>query len=916
MSFTLSQLRKKHPRFYYRRYDWRFNNDVLEIEFDFEIEPNIRFHPTTIIHNVSQKKIEEVGSTVLNNLVFHLGLVELISYWKATCSPEIVIEAGMLDKEQLVWWKELLINGLGQFFFTNKINFRSPDFVKYQVDSYEKKPQQAFTGKLNHRQILFPLSGGKDSIVSLELLKNTGHEIIPWCLNPTPAVYEILKLHPYLRAIILERTIDKKLLELNAQGYLNGHTPFTAYASFASLLTSILVGAGTITVSCERSSNEGNVNYLGIEINHQYSKSFVFEKSFRQYVVNYLTHESDYFSLLRPLYELQIAKIFSNYPKYFSIFRSCNVGQKTNSWCCKCPKCLFAYLILYPFVNETVLATQIFSKNLWDEKSLVPMAIDLLGLGGIKPFECVGTRQEVQAAFFLSIEKAKKLHSRLPMVLQAVVDRQDLPTFSYHEAQKILSDWSNDHFIPKSLEIMVRLANQTVAIVGLGREGLSTFRFLRRLFPYKKITLSDQKSIENLSKELVEKIDSDQNVKLQLGKQYLSGIDRTTVIVKTSGIPQRLLPNIKPETIVISNISLFFDLCPGTVIGITGTKGKSTTASIIYEVLRKGRLDARFVGNIGKPALDSLDGANDKTIFVVEFSSYQLAELKKSPHVAVLQDILPEHLDYHGDFESYRRAKQNITVYQSKDDILIYNVNSQSIASIVKKSTAQKIPFGFGPPQSKGGFVKGDDLVYCHNGQCEMIMKTSGVPLKGTFNLQNVMPAVIIGKLYHVSSETIAQAIADFKSLPHRLEFIREVNGISFYNDSISTIPESAIAAMESFSDKHLILLLGGFDRGLDYAKLAKKILTSNVRSLILFPTTGEKIWASIRKNSNDNNQLPPYIFVQTMKEAVKKSYEAAKTGDIVLLSPASASYNMYKNFQVRGEQFRKEVFNIPGTSQ
>src|SRR3989338_895128 len=415
MNFSLSELRKRHLRFIYHEYKFDLVKDGLRFSFDFEIEPNIHFSPQIEVKGISQDRLQTVGKDVLNNFAFHLGLMEIPSYWKASCSPEIVIEAGSLDEFQQIWWKDLVIRGMGEFFFVNQIDFSAPDFITFKTKQNSPNRKKVFTGDLDNSRILVPVAGGKDSALTCELLKRGKRKIIPFCLNPSKAALSIIETCKIGNPIIVVRKIDNSLLNLNKRGYLNGHTPFSAYIAFLSVLASILFETETVLVSNERSSNEGNTVFKGVEINHQYSKSYEFEIKFREYCQKYLAKNLEYTSFLRPLYELQIAKIFSRFPAYFSLFKSCNVGQKTDSCCQKCAKCLFVFTVLYPFIEEKVLNKIIFSENLFTREDFIPIVRKFLNRSKVKPFDCVGTKEETIVAFFMCLEKAKRSKGKLPV---------------------------------------------------------------------------------------------------------------------------------------------------------------------------------------------------------------------------------------------------------------------------------------------------------------------------------------------------------------------------------------------------------------------------------------------------------------------------------------------------------------------
>ncbi|MBU0547008.1 MAG: hypothetical protein ABH876_00320 [Patescibacteria group bacterium] len=462
---NFKQLRKKYPRFIYQNYSHRIVKKNLEIFFTFKIEPDIEFKPKVVIKNIDLKSVNQIKGVGLDNLIFHLGLIELLSYWKATCSAEIKIEAGYLNEKQILWWKNLIFNGLGQFFYENEINFKDKNFLKITTRPMPVRRTTDFLERKLKNRFLVAIGGGKDSIVTLESLKKTNQEINCFALNPNPTINKVIKTGKCLKSIIVQRTIDKKLLILNKKGFLNGHTPFSAYLAFLSVLLGIIFDYKNITLSNERSSNEGNVKYLGKIINHQYSKSFDFEKNFRDYSKKYLAKNIEYFSFLRPLYEIQIAQLFSNFSKYFPIFLSCNEAHKTQSgrkkptqkWCCNCAKCLFVFMSLHPFI-ETEKLINIFGQDLFENKELLSMMKELIGEANFKPFECVGTRKESLVALYLSKQKIEKENQELPYLLK-YFEKNILPKYKNlkKESQTIMDSWDKQNNLPKEFWNLLKL---------------------------------------------------------------------------------------------------------------------------------------------------------------------------------------------------------------------------------------------------------------------------------------------------------------------------------------------------------------------------------------------------------------------------------------------------------------------------
>ena len=454
-------LRQKYLQFSYEKFSWEVLNNDLKISFNFKIPEDLAFSPSLIIKNIDPKRIKKIGKKTIDEFVFNLGLIEAISYWKATCSPEILIKAGSLNDDQISWWKDLIINGMGQYFYENQIDFRKKDFLK--VKSIKKiKSFKPISLKLKERYLI-PVGGGKDSIVTIELLKEANKEINCFSLNLSKASKEVIRIAGYHDPIMVIRKIDPKLFELNRQGFLNGHTPFTAYLSFLSAFCAVLFDYKLIAFSNEQSANEGNVWYFGKEVNHQYSKSFKFEKKFRHYLHNYLVKGIEYFSFLRPLYELQIAKIFTGYPKYFKSFLSCNQAIATksgtkevsNHWCGKCPKCLFIFVSLYPFLDKKEVIA-IFKQDLFCKKDLLQIMKELIGESDFKPFECVGTKKESITAFYLSLKKARQAQE-IPFLLSYFKDKISTRYFNLEsESRRILSSYSSKHNLPIALRKILK----------------------------------------------------------------------------------------------------------------------------------------------------------------------------------------------------------------------------------------------------------------------------------------------------------------------------------------------------------------------------------------------------------------------------------------------------------------------------
>ena len=391
-------LRRQYPVFEYEAYHYREEADGLRLWFDFRMG-DIEFHPSAVI----ERRPFLDFSNNIDAIVFNIGMVELVSYWKCACPPTVKVLCGSLSDTQVAFWRKLYWHGLGEFFYTNGIAATFDDYMQVNCQHSCGKPDASHIIQ-NTDKYLVPIGGGKDSVVTLELLRRA------LIMNPRGATVECAAKAGFHigEVLVIRRTIDPTLLDLNAKGYLNGHTPFSAMLAFYTHLASVLSGIPNVALSNESSANESTV--LGTSVNHQYSKSLEFEDDFRAYCPSF-----NYFSFLRPLTELQIAMLFSRFTAYHDVFRSCNVGSKQDIWCGHCAKCLFAYIILSPFIEPARL-NAIFGKSMLDDTTLEHEFLQLTGKAETKPFECVGTVSEVRQALAMSMARWYK--ERRPALLK------------------------------------------------------------------------------------------------------------------------------------------------------------------------------------------------------------------------------------------------------------------------------------------------------------------------------------------------------------------------------------------------------------------------------------------------------------------------------------------------------------------
>jgi hypothetical protein len=470
------KLRERHPSFRYEAYQITPTTNSIELKYHFSIAPEISFRPIINLPLMDPDSGERLAADPLvNRLVFLIGMVELLSYWKTCCSPTIDVAAGPLSQNDLVFWEHLIRSGLGEFFFINQIP-PSIDF-KIRTTSTQKVISDHYPSP-NHlapNSFLILVGGGKDSITSLELLRRLGNsdkpQLTAFSLNPIPASLESIKVAGYPAPIIATRQIDPLLRELNSRGYLNGHTPFSALLAFVSSLVAYINGYRYVIASNEASASEGNIEFHGMDINHQYSKGFEFERLFRDYVKN-LGAPVEYFSFLRPINELQICALFSAMRSQHKVFRSCNREQtlaarsreqissdaglapKRSGWCANCPKCVFTYLCLSCFLPQEKL-TEIFGVDPSTQPEFLKLVAELAGLTEHKPFECVGTYEEVQACL-KHLSDNSLLRPEITLELKRflssirIQNRKDL--------RGLLSTWNEEHLLTEPLEGLLKQA--------------------------------------------------------------------------------------------------------------------------------------------------------------------------------------------------------------------------------------------------------------------------------------------------------------------------------------------------------------------------------------------------------------------------------------------------------------------------
>lgn len=444
------------------------------------------------------------------------------------------------------------------------------------------------------------------------------------------------------------------------------------------------------------------------------------------------------------------------------------------------------------------------------------------------------------------------------------------------------------------------LADKSLLILGFGKEGNSTLRLLRKHFPTKLITIADS----NNSATQLPQINSDENISFISGDDYLNTVNDFDVIFKSPGISFK---DIAVDHSKITSQTDFFLQCfSSQTIGITGTKGKSTTSTMIYEILNSHNNNTLLVGNIGVPLFDCIDQINDKTLVVAELSSHQLEYITKAPKYSVLLNIYQEHLDHYKSYKDYQLAKFNIARCQSNEDYFIYNADDAIINSLFREYPnikSQLYPFSYSKKNEHGSYIN-NDYIYFNLTEAVYDIKSKR-HLRGEHNLLNIMAIINVCKLLNIPEQIIVDGINNFKGLPHRIEFVGKYKEIEFYNDSIATIPEAAISAVKSVPNTDT-LILGGYDRGINYSELIQFVIKSNISNIIFIDTAGKRIMMELNNFMHNHHQS--YFYVNNLDEAIGLAFTHTKPNHSCLLSPAAASYGMFVNFEDRGNQYKSII--------
>lgn len=447
-----------------------------------------------------------------------------------------------------------------------------------------------------------------------------------------------------------------------------------------------------------------------------------------------------------------------------------------------------------------------------------------------------------------------------------------------------------------------------VAIVGLGVSNLPLMEYL-----YEKkanVTVFDERDIDSISKDIMDKITT-YGFGFHFGEDALKNLKGFNVIFRSpSCLPTRkeLVDEANNGAIVTTEVELLMKMCPCKIVGVTGSDGKTTTTSLINAILKKAGYNTFLGGNIGTPLFTKLPDMRPEDILVLELSSFQLMGMEISPDIAVITNITPNHLNIHKDYEEYIEAKKNIFKYQDEKGVLVLNYDNEITRNCEKEANGKVIFFSSKNKLDNGYIVDEDVIKECEDKIRKHILNVEDVILRGNHNYQNIATAIAATSSL-VDMDIAVDAIKEFKPVEHRIEFIRELDGVKWYNDSASSSPSRTLSGINAFKED-IILIAGGYDKNLDYTPLAKPII-KKVKSLILIGQTSGKIFDVVKLELEKENKELDIHMCETLEETVNLAKKVVKPGQVVLFSPASASFDMFKNFADRGKQFKELVKKI-----
>lgn len=441
-------------------------------------------------------------------------------------------------------------------------------------------------------------------------------------------------------------------------------------------------------------------------------------------------------------------------------------------------------------------------------------------------------------------------------------------------------------------KIIQKIKNKKIAILGFGREGKSTYLFIRKHLPFINLVIIDEL---NMSESSV--INGDKNISFIYGDDYLKHLDKFDLIIKTPGISLKDIDCSKLN--ITSQIELILEVAKNQIIGVTGTKGKSTTTQLIYSILKANELDAVCVGNVGIPVFDKIEEIKEDTMIVIEMSSHQLEFLDISPHIGIVLNLFEDHLDHAGNVKRYHEIKMHMFSNQTADDYMIYCKDNTTLNRMILANSFKGKQYSIDMHSDDATvYLKNEGIYYCEEKVFPSNMERN---LLGNHNLENMMVAFAVSRILKLDDEKSIKALQEFKALSYRLELIGKVSDVNYYVDTLATVPEATLEAIRAIPNVNT-LIFGGMDRGISYEGFALELAKSDIENFICMPETGYKIAQELPKDK--------VYLVETLEEACNLAKKVTKKNMACILSPAASSYNHFKNYADKGDRFKEYILN------
>ncbi len=825
--------------------------------------------------------------------VRHVAIAAAPSYYKATVAPTVTIDFSTSTSTN-EWARSLFDQGLREFRFSNNLDLERK--VDLSCTSIKPAHEKLLKNEKNSDKIskcLVPIGGGKDSITTLEVLSRTDVKVLGFSVGVFDSITKTANVAG-IDLVRVTRTIDPQLFDLNKAGAPNGHVPVTAITSSLAVVAAVCVGADSVAMSNEKSADEPTRVVGGIDVNHQWSKSYEAEVLLRN-SLNSSGIGINYFSLLRPLSEYYIFSIFAQLDQFHDVFTSCNrvftidKEKRASSWCGDCDKCRFVFVALCAF-RDVEYVSSIFSKNLFDDESQTQGFLDLIAVNA-KPFECVGTIKESRIFIRKALRQDAVIHSVVgQQLVETITGLSTLDDKTHDEEHSELLPANVSQALMDVLDSRYRdfvrsyIGSQHVGVVGLGRDTAAMIRFLDRNQSVESIDVylpehndvSEQEFHSILTKNNVE------NVSVAINAvSSTKELKKHSVVFVSPGISRYDDDIAALGNAITTPLFAWFQINhqffpTKTFIGVTGTKGKSTTASMIHHVLDSSII----VGNLGIPAGDTgIVELYDKNFVILEVSSFQGSYFTESPDVVVVTSLFDCHIDWHRTPENYRRDKLNLALH--------------SPAEIVASDTIDNFAPLLRNIRKENDLGNGVDVI-------------SLVPSAGLSLLERnhaLVREVVTVVLPAFQGQPLEKKLASFEELKYRQEHIASKNGVLYISDVLSSAPLAALNAIDDFllrfPNARIFLLCGGAHRDVDLDEMADGLNARGERVFIIsLPETGHMI----------EDRLTNFHHSKELADGVAHAAAHARPGDIVLLAPGAPSFHRYENYTKLAEHFEQLV--------